>query len=100
MLKNVDINFNSMLKRDNDQKLVFVLFYSAIIYHTAQIMKAKNLQLPRHITFSGNGSRIVNIIADKEVLAELSKYIFEKVYGKNMEAVVWILFRIRRIRRK
>ena len=83
MLKNIDINFNSMLKRDNDQKLVFVLFYTAIIYHTAQIMKAKNLQLPRHITFSGNGSRIVNIIADKEVLAELSRCIFEKVYGQK-----------------
>jgi hypothetical protein len=83
MLKNVDINFNSMLKRDNDQKLVFVLFYAAIIYHTAQIMKAKNLKLPRHITFSGNGSRIVNIVADKEILAELSKCIFENVFREK-----------------
>jgi hypothetical protein len=93
LLKNVDINFNSMLKKDNDQKLVFVLFYAAIIYHSAQILKAKQLQskeklhLPRHITFSGNGSRIINIIGDKEVLAELSKLIFEKVfvqlYGKS-----------------
>lgn len=83
ILKNIEVNFNSMLKRDNDQKLVFVLFYTAIIYHTAQIMKAKNLQLPRHITFSGNGSRIVNIVADKELLAELSKCIFEKVFGQK-----------------
>ena len=81
MLKNVEINFNSMLKKDNNQKFVFVLFYAAIIYHTAQIMKAKKLPLPRHIAFSGNGSRIVNIVADKEVLAEVSKLIFEKVYG-------------------
>jgi hypothetical protein len=82
-LKDVEIDFNSMLKRDSDQKLVFVLFYAAIIYHTAQIMKAKNLELPRHIAFSGNGSRIVNIVGDKEVLAELSKSIFEKVYDKK-----------------
>lgn len=82
-LKGVEINFNSMLKRDNDQKLVFVLFYAAIIYHTAQIMKAKQMPLPRHIAFSGNGSRIVNIIADKDVLSELSKYIFEKVYNEE-----------------
>jgi hypothetical protein len=83
MLKEVNINFNSMLKKDNDQKLVFVLFYAAIIYHSAQIMKAKNLSLPRHIAFSGNGSRIVNIVGDKDVLAELSKLIFEKVFGQK-----------------
>jgi hypothetical protein len=83
MLKNVEVNFNTMLKKDVDQKLVFVLFYSALIYHTAQIMKAKNMGLPRHIAFSGNGSRIVNIIADKKVLAELSKCIFEKVVGQK-----------------
>lgn len=83
ILKNIEVNFNSMLKRDNDQKLVFVLFYAAIIYHTAQIMKAKHLQLPRHITFSGNGSRIVNIVGEKEVLAELSKCIFEYVFGQK-----------------
>jgi hypothetical protein len=82
-LQDIEIDFNSMLKRDNDQKLIFVLFYSAIIYHTAQIMKAKELELPRHIAFSGNGSRIVNIVGEKEVLAVLSKCIFEKVYGKK-----------------
>jgi hypothetical protein len=83
MLKDVNINFNSMLKKDNNQKLVFVLFYAAIIYHSAQIMKAKNLSLPRHIAFSGNGSRIVNIVGDKDILAELSKLIFEKVFGQK-----------------
>jgi hypothetical protein len=72
-----------MLKRDENQKLVFVLFYSSIIYHTAQIMKAKDLPMPRHITFSGNGSRIVNIVADSKVLIEFSKLIFEKVYGQK-----------------
>jgi len=82
-LKNVEINFNSMLKKDNDQKLVFVLFYTSIIYHAAQIMKAKEMPLPRHITFSGNGSRVVNIVADTDVLAELSKLVFEKVYDEK-----------------
>jgi len=83
MMKNVQVNFNSMLKRDENQKLVFVLFYTAIIYHTAQIMKAKNLPMPRHISFSGNGSRIVNIVANNEILEELSKLIFEKVNGQK-----------------
>ena len=54
-----------LCSRDSDQKLIFVLFYSAIIYHTAQIMKAKKMELPQHIAFSGNGSRIINIIETK-----------------------------------
>jgi hypothetical protein len=82
------VNFNKLLKDDKKQKLVFVLFYTAIIYHTAQIVKAKELPLPRHIAFSGNGSRIVNIVADKVALAAVAKLIFEKVtgmqYGKNL----------------
>jgi hypothetical protein len=82
-LHNVNIDFNSMLKKDNEQKLVFVLFYAAIIYHAAQIMKAKNLGLPRHLAFSGNGSRIVNIVGDKDILAAFSKSIFEKVYSQR-----------------
>jgi hypothetical protein len=89
MLKDVSTNFYAMLEKDSSQKLVFVLFYAAIIYHAAQIMKAKEgkeetkLPLPRYIAFSGNGSRIANIIADNQVLAVLSKCIFKKVYGEK-----------------
>lgn len=82
-LQDVEVDFNSMLLGDSDQKFVFVLFYAAIIYHTAQIMKAKDLELPRHIAFSGNGSRIVNIVGDKEILAEFSKCIFENVFNQK-----------------
>lgn len=83
MMKDVEFSFNSMLKRDNSQKLIFVLFYTAIIYHTAQIVKTKQLPLPRHITFSGNGSRLLTIVGDTEVLEEFSKVIFEKVLGNK-----------------
>ena len=83
MMKDVQFSFNSMLKRDNSQKLIFVLFYTAIIYHTAQIVKTKQLPLPRHITFSGNGSRLLTIIGETEVLEELSKVVFEKVLDRE-----------------
>lgn len=83
LMKNVDIDYNSMLKRDSEQKIVFVVFYAAIIYHSAQIMKAKGLDLPRHIAFSGNGSKIVNTLGGKDVISEFSKSIFENVYGEN-----------------
>lgn len=86
MLQDSTIDLDAMLKADKEQKLVLVLFYSAIIYHTAKIMKAKELNLPRHIVFSGNGSRIVNIVSNKEVLTELTKYIFEKVFSEKYDS--------------
>ena len=83
MMQNADFSFNSILQKDSSQKLIFILFYTAIIFHTALIVKAKRLPLPRHITFSGNGSRLLTIVGEIEVLEELSKAIFEEVCEKN-----------------
>ncbi len=81
--KNVKIDFNYILQLDNTQKIVFLIFYCAIMYHLAQVMKTKNLEMPRHIAFSGNGAKVIPILSsDNALLAKLSKKIFEKVYNK------------------
>jgi hypothetical protein len=78
--KSIDVDFSQMLKNDSDQKIVFLLFYSAIIYHTAQVMKAHdNTTIPGHLTFSGNGSRILNILGNKNLLEKIATLIFEKI---------------------
>jgi len=80
--KEIDLHY--ILKNiDDEQKIIFVFFYAAIIYHIAQILKAKDLNMPRHITFSGNGSRLVTVAGEIEVLEKFSKLIFEKVGVKN-----------------
>jgi len=79
------IDFNSLLKKDEKQKLIFVLFYAAIIYHMAKIMKAKGKNMPRHITFSGNGSRVIPVVADTNVLEDFTRLIIEKVYSKKYD---------------
>jgi len=54
----------------------------SIIYHIANIMKAKDFPMPRHITFSGNGSKMLNILTTSNATLEnFTKLIFEKVYG-------------------
>ena len=79
--KNVKIDFNEMLANDNRVKYVIILFYVAIIYHIAYIMKAKGFDMPRHITFSGNGSRILNILSSNDdTLVRFTKLIFEQIY--------------------
>lgn len=84
------IDFNYILQEDEKFKIVFIIFYTAIIYHIAQIVKAKRLDVPRHISFSGNGSKVIRIITpDAKLLAKYTKLIFESVlnkpYGKELE---------------
>ena len=87
-----NIDFNKILQNDTKFKLVFILFYTAIIYHIAQIVKAKNLKAPRHIAFSGNGSKIISIISsDPKILSKYTKIIFEKVMGTTIASPLDIL---------
>ena len=81
------IDFNKILQIDDTQKIVFIFFYVAIIYHLAQIMKNKKIPMPRHITFSGNGSKVVQILTkDNKLLANFTKLIFEKIYCKRYDS--------------
>ena len=84
------VDFNYILQEDEKFKIVFILFYTAIIYHIAQIVKAKRLDVPRHISFSGNGSKVIRIITpDAKLLAKYTKLVFESIlnkpYGKELE---------------
>ena len=76
------IDFGQMLADDKKGKYAIILFYVAIIYHIANIMKAKGYPMPRHITFSGNGSKILSILSTNEsTLERFTKIVFEKIYG-------------------
>lgn len=86
------IDFNYLLQEDEDFKIVFIVFYTSIIYHIAHLIKVKNLDMPRHISFSGNGSKVIRIItSDKKVLANYTKLIFEKVLGKPYDKELELL---------
>lgn len=85
--KNIKIDFNNMLAQDGCCKYVFILFYVAIIYHIASIMKAKGMNMPRHITFSGTGSKVLSVLTSNDsTLEEFTKMIFEAVYEKPYHA--------------
>ena len=63
--------------------LVFILFYSAIIYHVAKIMKKLGFDLPRNICLSGNGSKIINLLdysPKLKFITQYTKILFQKVY--------------------
>jgi hypothetical protein len=87
------LSFNEKLANDDDLKIVFIIFYSSIIYHLAKLMNKKGLKPPRYLTFSGTGSKVISITdrdKDLKALQKLTKLIFEKVFGEavgNIELI-------------
>ena len=74
-------SYNTLLKNDSQRKLIFMYFYAAIIYYIASQMKHRNLERPKQIYFSGTGSKILNIVGNRELVREFTQSILERVFG-------------------
>ncbi len=84
--KNISIRFAEKLSNNREFKFVFFVYFTSIIYHIAKLMKAKDLEMPGHLTFSGMGSKAINLVSDDDgTLANLCKIIFELIYNKKYE---------------
>jgi len=81
--RNIDASFARELHQDADFRIVFLVFYSAIIYHLAKLMKAKGLDAPAYITFSGTGSKVIDFADPRPKLKGLSK-LTEEIFAMNM----------------
>jgi hypothetical protein len=85
--KNLSENANltkKLMEEPKSHEIIFIFFYSAIIYHLAKLMKAKTLDMPDKIVFSGNGSRVISFFTtDIRLLTDYTKLIFTKIYGTN-----------------
>ena len=73
--ENISLNFIDDLKRDNEFKIIFLLYISSITYHVAKLMKEKNLKSPSDITFSGTASKLISILDSSSNLATFTKFI-------------------------
>jgi len=79
-----NVNLNEKLINDTTQKITFIFFYTALIYHLSKLMKTMNLGMPDKIVFSGNGSQVIQFLTDDEsILKDYTKLIFEEVYNCN-----------------
>ncbi len=84
---NLDFSFAQLLRQDTEFKAVYYLFFGAQMYHIAHLMKAVGLEMPQHIFFSGNGSRVfslLDITPNWSSLNRIAALIFEKVYQLPM----------------
>lgn len=79
--KGLPISFNKMLKGDDSMRFVFLTFYTAILYYITKLMKNRGIKMPRYITLSGRGSKVLDILASTETLERLSEIIIMKIYN-------------------
>ncbi|RZJ70287.1 hypothetical protein [Flavobacterium sp.] len=83
---NIPISFSKKLMLNSDFKIVFLLFYTAIIYHVAKMIKARSVSMPRYITFSGTGSKIINVADGSDrlsALTELTQIVFRQIFNTD-----------------
>ena len=59
------LSYNELLSNDSSLKLLFIYFYSTIIYYVANLMKKNGLQKPRNVMFSGTGSKVLDIVGSQ-----------------------------------
>ncbi len=81
--KNLQFKFSEEISNHEEFKIVFLVFYGAIIYHIASLMKKLGYEMPRTVCLSGIGSKTVNLLDPAPKLdgvAKLGELIFEKVY--------------------
>jgi hypothetical protein len=78
-------NYNLLLCEDQWRKVIFVYFYATLIYYVTSVMKYKKLEMPRQIMFSGTGSKVLNIVGDKNELDMFTKALIEEIYGKSYQ---------------
>jgi hypothetical protein len=83
--KGLPISYPNILKRDDSMRFVFLVFYAAILYHTAKILKKQGIAMPRYITLSGRGSKVLDILGSPRQITKLSEVIIKKIYDEKDE---------------
>lgn len=78
------ISLSSELQENYQLKVVFLLFYTAIMYYIAKLLNKKGISSPRYITCSGTASKIFNIIGGTDNIQEFTGLIFKHVQESDI----------------
>ena len=73
------ISLSSELQENYQLKVVFLLFYTAIMYYIARLLDKQGIPSPKYITCSGTASKIFNIIGGTNNIQEFTNLIFKEV---------------------
>jgi len=89
--EDMEFNYTDFLKQDRKLKLPILIFYGAIIYYSANLLKKQGtLEIPKNILFSGTASKTIKIIdtqTGNPNISNLFKYFFKQVMGIRNEQI-------------
>ena len=75
----------------NLYSLIFI-HYAALMYNVARLIKKLNIDIPPKLSFTGMGSKYINLISqDRNVIKALTKLFLEKYTGKQVPNAFEIL---------
>jgi hypothetical protein len=84
MHKEVYFDFNEHVNLHRPQlNLVYLIYFGGIIYHLLEVTKSMGIDRPTNITFTGNGSKILQALASDRILSVIANYLAEGVYGEG-----------------
>lgn len=78
----------SEIKGRKRLRTLVLLYFTLQVWHVAELIHHRDLARPNNFVFSGNGSRIIKVLGDEELLGKLITYIFDFValhYDKEKE---------------
>jgi len=88
-----NFSYTKLLQKNKRLKLSILVFYGAIAYYSANLLKKAGIQIPKNILLSGTASKTAAIIDATEGLKNLSsmfQFIFEHVYENESEEKIQI----------
>lgn len=95
----INFSYSDLLTKDKKLKLPIFVFYGAIIFYAAKLMKKSGIKkTPKHILFSGTASKTALIIDATEkfsFLTNMFQFIFSKIY--NVDSVPEISIELSKI---
>lgn len=81
----IDFKYANLLRQDKKLKLPILIFYAAVIYYSANLLKKFGVnEIPKNILLSGTAAKTIKIIDSQDKspnASKLFKYIFEQVMG-------------------
>ncbi|MEO9258004.1 MAG: hypothetical protein ABI207_06455 [Crocinitomicaceae bacterium] len=88
-------NYSQKLREDKKLKLTILIFYGAVIYYSANLLKRQgSTNVPKNVLFSGTASKTIKIIDAAQNFpnaSNLFKYLFNKVMGTDAKDIRIVL---------
>jgi len=87
--KNKEFSYTRLLEKNKRLKLSIMVFYGAVAYYSAKLLKKAGIDIPKYILLSGTAAKTASILdssaGNLKNLSAMFKYIFEKVYDIKLE---------------